>query len=119
MSSLAVHQEISKCKTYRLSRCQPQAIIQQNKQKEEVKHLHTSRFHVASEALTFVFQCIPDEGQTELLHKETFVEEVDENSLPCFDKPFRQSPPVTEIKNTERLGQSGPSLPLDISLKIV
>jgi len=36
LSSLAVHQEMSKCKTYRLPRCQPQAIIPQSKQKERL-----------------------------------------------------------------------------------
>jgi hypothetical protein len=87
---------MSKCKTYRLPRCQPQAIIQQSKQKERLSIFIHPGFHVASEALTFVFQCIPDEGQGEELGKETFVEEVDENYFPCFDKPFRQAVIVSD-----------------------
>jgi hypothetical protein len=62
-------------------------MIQQSKQKERLSIFIHFRFQLAFGALTFVFQCIPDEGQKEL-DKETFVRRVDEVSLSCFDKPF-------------------------------
>jgi hypothetical protein len=83
LSSLAVHQEISKLT----------AGDNPTKQtKIQTKKLQIPLFHFPFGTLTLSFQCIPDEGQEEELWKEigkqNFCQKVDENALPFFDKPL-------------------------------